>query len=141
MSNKIFIPRKLEGEGSRWFDWNKDQPIVDGVQINQYDMEGRKRGYWEDYFNNGKLYSKGNYVNGKREGIWELYYNLEHYSVSFLNIRSTFKDGVLTGVGEYYFTNGQLERKGNYVNGCKDGLWKFYDYNGNLIYEKLFTSL
>ncbi len=118
MSNKLFIPRKISGEGSRWFDWNKEQPIVDGVQINQYDMEGRKQGYWEDYFNNGKLYSKGNYVNGKEEGVWEWYYNLKHYSgLSILNMRSTFKGGVLNGLRETFHFTGELSTRGYFKNG------------------------
>jgi len=46
---KLFIPRRLSGEDSRWVQWNKYQPIVDGVQINQYTHDGKKEGYWEEY--------------------------------------------------------------------------------------------
>jgi antitoxin component YwqK of YwqJK toxin-antitoxin module len=85
---KLFIPRKIEGEGSRWGQWNKEQPIVDGVRVNQYDMDGRKQGLWEDYYDSGKLYSKGNYINGIWEGNWEWYYD-----------------------------NGKISSKASYVNG------------------------
>ena len=41
---KLFIPRKLFGEDSRWVDWNKVQSIKDGIRINQYDINtGKKR--------------------------------------------------------------------------------------------------
>ena len=48
--------------------------------INLYNEKGEKHGYWEIYYDNGKLYSKGNYVNGKEHGYWEVYwYNGELY--------------------------------------------------------------
>jgi antitoxin component YwqK of YwqJK toxin-antitoxin module len=72
---KLFIPRKLSGEDSRWADWNKDQPLKGGVRINQYDINtGKKEGYWEKYRKNGQLEAKGLYKNGLRNGIWEEYY-------------------------------------------------------------------
>jgi antitoxin component YwqK of YwqJK toxin-antitoxin module len=56
--------------------------------INLYNERGQRHGYWEWYYSDGKLCSKGNYVNGKREGYWE-----------------------------WYYPDGQLWRKGNWVNG------------------------
>ena len=87
MRGKLFIPRKLSGEGSRWLEWNKLQPVVNGIQINQYDNDGRKQGYWEDYYGNGRIRSKGNYVNGIWEGNWEFYYDNGKISskASFVN--------------------------------------------------------
>jgi antitoxin component YwqK of YwqJK toxin-antitoxin module len=34
---------------------------------------GIKHGYWEDYWDNGNLWYKGNYVDGNRHGYWEVY--------------------------------------------------------------------
>jgi hypothetical protein len=72
---KLFIPRKLSGEGSRWEQWNNLQPIKDGDRINQYDMEGIKQGYWVYYWDNGGLYKKGSYKDGKMDGLWEFYHD------------------------------------------------------------------
>jgi len=85
---KLFIPRRLSGENSRFIQWNKEQPIVNGVQINQYTHDGKKTGIWEEYWSNGNLYSKGSYINDKKDGIWE-----------------------------EYWSNGQLMSKGLYKNG------------------------
>jgi antitoxin component YwqK of YwqJK toxin-antitoxin module len=35
-------------------------------QIKQINSQGQKHGYWEEYFNNGQLRYKGNFINGKR---------------------------------------------------------------------------
>jgi lysozyme len=77
-SKKLFIPRKLSGEGSRWEQWNKEQPVVDGVQINQYDLDGEKDGVWLEFYDDddelyGTIESKQSYKNGKKDGIWEYY--------------------------------------------------------------------
>ena len=90
-SKKIFIPRKLSGENSRWEQWNKEQPIKDGVRINQYDSEGRRQGYWEYYYSNGNLSSKGNYINGKNDGVWEFYWNNGNLPLS----KELYSDGKL----------------------------------------------
>ena len=75
MRGKLFIPRKLSVDDSRYLEWNNSQVFVNGVRINQYDMDGNKIGYWEYYHPNGNLHSKGNYVNGLENGYWESYYS------------------------------------------------------------------
>ena len=39
--------------------------------MNKYNEQGEKHGPWESYYENGKLSSKENYVNGKQNGLWE----------------------------------------------------------------------
>ncbi len=70
---------------------------------NQLNSEGSAVGYWEFYYSNGNLNSKGNYINGKAYGYWE-----------------------------YYYIIGKLAYKGNYVNGEKDGYWEKYHSDGEL---------
>jgi len=122
---KLFIPRKLSGEDSRWSEWNKEQPIIDGVKTNQYNINtGKKEGYWETYDRDGNLASKGNYVDGKADGYWEWYHeNGKLYE------KGHYKNGEMVGYWEWYYTNGQLRSKGSYKNGKRDGYWEFYSYN------------
>jgi antitoxin component YwqK of YwqJK toxin-antitoxin module len=108
---KLFIPRKLSDDDSRYSEWNNSQPIKDGKRINQYDSEGRKQGYWEEYWDNGALDRKGNYINGEKEGYWEIYY-----------------------------IDGELYSKGNYKNSLYNGEWFYYDYHGRLEYKTLYKN-
>ena len=41
---------------------------------NRTNKKGWRQGYWEFYYMDGKLHSKGLYKNGEKEGIWEYYY-------------------------------------------------------------------
>lgn len=68
MEKKLFIPRKLSDNDSRYSDWNNSQPIKDGKRINQYDSEGRKQGYWEYYWNGQLLHSR-KYKNDRITGL------------------------------------------------------------------------
>ena len=39
--------------------------------MNQHNDKGERHGYWESYFQNGKLYWKGSFNNDERIGYWE----------------------------------------------------------------------
>ena len=41
---------------------------------NRTDRNGLKQGYWEYYYENGNILSKGSYKDDKAEGMWEYYY-------------------------------------------------------------------
>jgi len=36
---------------------------------------------------------------------------------------------------KHYYDNGNLSVEGNYSNGLRDGLWKFYNENGSIFSE------
>ena len=133
--NKLFIPRRISGENSRWMEWNKDQPMVDGVQINQYTHDGKKEGYWEFYYSNGNLSFKGLYKNDLRYGIWE-YYNINGQ----LSMKGSYKDDLKDGIWEWYYSNGNLMYKGPYKNGERDGIWEDYNIIGNLKEKRLYDN-
>ena len=109
--NKLFIPRKLSDDDSRYSEWNNSQPMVDGIKVNQYDSEGRKQGVWVNYFNTGELWFKGNFKDGVKDGYWESYYD-----------------------------NGSLLAKGNFKNGEKDGFWYEYFRQGGLMNKNFFDN-
>jgi antitoxin component YwqK of YwqJK toxin-antitoxin module len=104
--NNMFKPRNL---GSRYEKLNSEQPEkkINGkiIKINQYDSEGNKDGYWEDYYSDGGVYSQGNFKNNYQDGEWK-----------------------------YYYGDGTLWVIGNFINGNKEGHWKKYGFpEGRLI--------
>lgn len=76
---------------------------------NNFNEKGEKNGYWEEYYDNGIIQSKGTYVDGDKEGYWE-----------------------------FYDTNGKLRMSGFYKTNKKSGNWSLYN-NGNLISTKFYT--
>ena len=43
--------------------------------INQYNPNDNRTGYWEGYYDNGQLMSKRNYIDGNKHGYWEYYHD------------------------------------------------------------------
>ena len=82
----------------------------------------------------GKITGKeqGKIKNGKKEGRWKIY-NRD----GRVDKEITFRNGKKTGfeVRYKYYSNGQLEYKGDYKNGKWDGPWVHYHQNGQLYEE------
>jgi antitoxin component YwqK of YwqJK toxin-antitoxin module len=79
-------------------------------------MEGpiknnKRNGQWNSWYENGKLWSEGNYIEDIRVEKTRVYYD-----------------------------NGQLRIDGQYDNGARTGLWSFYDEEGKLIQEVEFFA-
>jgi len=94
------------------------------------------------YHNNGQLWYRENYKNGKQDGLQEGF-----LSNGQLWIRTNYKDGKENGLHERFYNNpvsrlhsflipatdrGQLKVRGNYKNGKLNGLGEIFDENGNL---------
>ena len=64
-------------------------------------------GVWDgkyiEYWDNGQLFQKGNYKDGKKDGLWKYYF-------------STF---------------GKLTSKGKYKNGQREGVWEGHAFRIN----------
>ena len=70
--------------------------------VNQHNENHHREGYWEDYYNNGKISYTGYYKNGIKDDYWK-----------------------------FYKADGYLIMTGKFIGGKRDGLWKFY-VNGEL---------
>jgi antitoxin component YwqK of YwqJK toxin-antitoxin module len=46
---------------------------MNSKHITPINEKGERHGYWEQYWGNGQLWYKGNFVNGSRHGCWEYY--------------------------------------------------------------------
>ena len=62
------------------------------------------------YWDNGNLWSKVNYVNGKLHGPWE-----EYYTNSKVSIKGNYLNGELHGPSERYYQNGKLKEIRYYI--------------------------
>ena len=45
------------------------------IDLKPRNNKNQQHGYWEHYYDNGKLEFKGNYVNGQRHGLCESYHS------------------------------------------------------------------
>ena len=92
-------------------------------------------GEYIEYLGDGTISKKINYKNGVLDGIFE------DYSSGKPDAHLEFKDGKLDGKAEGYDTDsGVLRYEGEYTNGLQEGVFRMYDYQGNLTSEVVFKD-
>ncbi len=90
---------------------------------------GKKEGYWVEYYENGQIRSKGNYKDGEYDGLWEGY--LENGQLDY---KGNYKGGEVVGLVEWFYNGRLVEKgeKGNRKDDSRDGFWEEYHWNGQL---------
>jgi antitoxin component YwqK of YwqJK toxin-antitoxin module len=110
-------------------------------------IKGKKEGEWLEYWDNGQLYSRKNYKDGKYDGKYSSYYEskkdgelLDYYESGVLNWKETFKKGIIEGQSLIYFETGTLWYNTNFKNGKRHGEYLKYNSNGKLIEKKFYKE-
>ena len=91
-----------------------------------------------EYWDNGKVLSQINYLDGKRDGSCRHWYK----NGTLMN-EGFYENGKMTGIWMSYHENGQIENHATYkytesgVYSRKDGIWKYYYDNGQLQTESI----
>lgn len=70
-----------------------------------------ENGFYQEYYENGKLKSEGIYVKGQLNGVW--------------------KD---------YDEEGRIKLQGNYVKDDKEGKWQEFDTSGKVIKTLIYSK-
>src|SRR5258708_2979074 len=84
-------------------------------------------GRYISYFLNGRIESKGQFVNNETTGIWEFY-----YETGSLKMRGILRQNSNYGLWEYFYENGQKSMEGTINGKVKEGIWKIYYESGEL---------
>jgi len=136
--NKMSKQEIFKGETTLILNfWDKDgnQTVKDsnGVLTSYYKngqieetgpiKSGLPHGFWKRYYNNGQLLSSGNYQNGIETGKWVSQYRNGSIK-SVINYES--------GMNERYYQNGQKEMEGILTDEKKEGVWKYWYFDGHL---------
>ena len=95
------------------------------VPLNQYDQNGKKTGVWEGYYENGKIKSRGIFLQGHPAG--EL---LKYYPGGILQACMNFDESGRTSYVKMYYESGNLAAEGKYIDQLKDSVWNYFsDYD------------
>ncbi len=103
------------------------------------------------YFENGEVKSRVNFVKGVQDGVGKFYYSQGaikrevnfksgiqqdtmkiYYENGNLMELSFLVDGVKNGIFSDYYENGNIKSKGNAKDNDRDGEWLFYQQDGSL---------
>jgi antitoxin component YwqK of YwqJK toxin-antitoxin module len=93
----------------------------------------------KEYFDNGKVKSEANFVDGKQHGMFRNYDedgNVLSGGVFNNGVKLgegiPDKAGVKQGFWKEYYTTGELRSEGKYIDGERVDVWKFYHKNGKI---------
>ncbi|MBU8891178.1 MAG: hypothetical protein KOO66_00245 [Bacteroidales bacterium] len=107
----VLINGKEEGDWIYYYESGKKQ--ASGKFIN-----GNKKGKWVYYYPGEKIQQTGSYINGKLTGIWQWY-----YETGELLKEEFYIYGQLDGEAFEYSELGEIISKGNYIEDNKEGEW------------------
>ncbi len=137
--NDSDILNKTDENGLKQGNW-KRYADADGTKYlaeeGRY-LDGRKTGFWIEYYGNGKRKNSLEFKDGKPNGAAKMYHNNGN-----LSEMGTWKNGKWNG--EYYFfydCNGKSQHRFNFnENGKREGSQKYYYANGALFIEGTFKN-
>ena len=93
-------------------------------------LDGRKNGQSAKYYSNGRVAEYLDWKSDMKHGKW-----LQFYEDSVLRLSAHFTMDELDGPYMTYNTQNQPVIKGQYLQGRLDGIWQYYDDDGQLEFE------
>jgi antitoxin component YwqK of YwqJK toxin-antitoxin module len=89
-----------------------------------------------EYHNNGNVYVKGQENSvGQREGIWEYFYENGN-----IERRTPYKEGKMNGIKELFYPSGNIQWRIPYKEGKRDGIEEVFYETGNIIETTLWKN-
>ena len=112
--------------------------------LNRYDREGKKHGYWKTFYVDWSLHTECYYRHGLRDGFYKEYDekgNLKKIT-KFVND----VEQVLTAdqkpliVKREYYPDGRVKREASFRDGKREGVWREFDEDGNVINSQTYQK-
>ena len=112
--------------------------------LNRYDREGKKHGYWKTFFDDWSLHTECYYKHGLRDGFYK-----EYDEKGNLNKITKFVNDVeqvLTAdqkplvMQREYYPNGKVRREASFRDGKREGVWREFDEDGNVIKSQTYKK-
>lgn len=112
--------------------------------LNRYDAQGRKHGYWKEFYDNFELKSEIYYKHGLRDGYYKLYDekgNLKKIAKYVNDVEQiTDSETKPLQMQHEYYPNGRIKREASFRGGKPEGTWREFDENGNVISSQIYQN-
>ena len=112
--------------------------------INRFDRQGRKHGYWKEFYADFSLKSEQYYKHGLREGYFKEYDekgNLKSIKKYVNDEEQVIESETMPLQMQHeYYPNGRIKREASFRNGRREGTWREFDENGNVINSQIYQK-
>lgn len=112
--------------------------------LNRYDSQGRRNGYWKEFYDNFELKWEQYYKHGMRDGYYKEYDekgNLRKITKYVNDVEQVVEHETqpLQMQHEYY-PNGRVRREASFRGGKREGTWREFDEEGNVISSQIYQN-
>lgn len=105
--------------------------------LNRYDREGKKHGYWKTFFDDWSLHTECYYRHGLRDGFYKEYDekgNLKKITKYVNDVEQVFEPDMKPLIVQYeYYPDGKVRREASFRDGKREGVWREFDEEGNVV--------
>ena len=112
--------------------------------LNRYDSQGRRNGYWKAFYDNFELKWEQYYKHGLRDGYYKEYDekgNLKKI-VKYVNDVEQIVESETQPLQmqHEYYPNGRVKREASFRGGKREGTWREFDEEGNVINSQVYQN-
>lgn len=105
------------------------------VKLNLKDLQGNRHGLWEKKHPNGNVRYTGKFDHGIPVGKFKHY-----YENGKLQATNSFRGTTGNCYSKQHGDDEKLAAEGKYVQGKKDSIWTYYNYNGDIVSRETYKN-
>jgi antitoxin component YwqK of YwqJK toxin-antitoxin module len=107
---------------------------MNGIKIGMT-KKGKKIGLWVSFYDNGRVRGTSFYDDDIETGPYK-YYDIDGSLLIDTNLLNGDYDGSFTS----YYSSGEIQQKGYFINAKEDGKWYFYSEKGEIDRVELYKN-
>ena len=112
--------------------------------LNRYDRDGKKHGYWKTFFDDWSLHTECYYRHGLRDGFYKEYDekgNLKKITKYVNDVEQVLESDMKPLIVQHeYYPNGKVKREASFRDGKKEGVWREFDEQGNVVSSQTYQK-
>ena len=112
--------------------------------LNRFDSQGRKNGYWKAFYDNFELKWEMYYKHGLRDGYYKEYDekgNLKKITKYVNDVEQIVENETQPlQMRHEYYPNGRVKREASFRGGRREGTWREFDENGNVVSSQIYQN-
>jgi uncharacterized protein len=124
---------------------NYDSGYIRSLEkVNRLSKQNQKTGYWVEFYEGGSIKLEGFYQRDLKNGVFK-YFNkrgdlekIEKYILDELITDAS--ETVVLDIRKEFYEDGKIKLVGSYRDGTKQGVFREYDREGNIINSILFEN-
>lgn len=118
--------------------------IMTREPVNRYDRDGKKHGYWKTFYEDWSVHTECYYRHGLRDGFYKEYDekgNLKKITKYVNDVEQMLEGDMKPLIVQHeYYPNGKVKREASFRDGKREGVWREFDEDGNVVNSQTYKK-